>query len=311
MNNDMYDYEISQEELDAWEKELYQDTMSEIEKTEKVIPEKEMKPVKDAAMDMAAKTTEYRRLEQDCGHSQPEVWVERTNGQLKVTKDLAICRKAYEDEAAQEIKQMALQKAKESIDDVNKTFREHIKKMRELYANELENTRRENQRMQAQMKEMQSMINELIETSRERARQPLLNTMALAFSDLQQTVKTNGEHYSKVVRDGVSHKVQDTYHAISEAPRRIKNAIKAKAWNKVESVLAQTTHRLKEASQHMEQNRLAAEQKEKTALEKAKATPAKWRQQAKEQEPEQKVRPQRRVTVMRKQENTQSRGMER
>ena len=73
MNQDMYE-EISQEELDAWEAQFYQESTQEMAKTEKVVPEKDLKPVKDAAKNMTTQMQGYRHMEQDCGHSQPEVW---------------------------------------------------------------------------------------------------------------------------------------------------------------------------------------------------------------------------------------------
>ena len=135
-----------------------------------------------------------------------------------------------------------------------------------------------------------------------------------AFRIFQETVKQNQKHHLKEIRDTVSHTVQDTYHAISEAPRRVQNAIKAKAYHVVESVLSKTTARLNEASRQIEQNRQRAEDQEKQAIALSKATPAKWRRKEAgkiEEKAVEKARPKRRVTVRRPQENSKSRGMER
>lgn len=120
------------------------------------------------------------------------------------------------------------------------------------------------------------------------------------------------------VRRELTHTVQDTCHAISEAPRRVRNAIKAKAYHAVESVLSRTTARLNEASRQIEQSRQRAEAQEKQAIARSKATPAKWRRQETEKTAEkaeektvEKAPAKRRVTVRRPQENAKSRGMER
>ena len=173
--------------------------------------------------------------------------------------------------------------------------------------------REANRRMQDQMAQMQETIKDLREASQTTLTPEQLMVAAEAFRVFQETVKQNQKHHLKEIRDTVSHTVQDTYHAISEAPRRVRNAIKAKAYHAVESVLSRTTARLNEASRQIEASRQRAE---------AKATPAKWRLKDAEKADEktagktegktvEKAQSKRRVTVRRPQENSKSHGMER
>lgn len=309
--DNMYE-EISQEELDAWEAQFYQESTQEMAKTEKVVPEKDLKPVKEAAKNMTTQMKGYRQMEQDCGHSQPEVWKEHAKKQKTINQNLSDCREAYEQEKPQAVKQTAIQKARDSFDEAGKAFKEQIQKLNQMYAKELEAQREANRRMQAQMVQMQETIKELREASRTTLTPEQLMVTAEAFRIFQETVKQNQKHPLKEIRDTVSHTVQGTYHAISEAPRRVRNAIKAKAYHAVESVLSRTTARLNEAS------RQRAEAQEKQAIARSKATPAKWRRQETEKTVEkaeektiEKAPAKRRVTVRRPQENAKSRGMER
>lgn len=322
MNQDMYEdnmyEEISQEELDAWEAQFYQESTQEMAKTEKVVPEKDLKPVKEAAKNMTTQMKGYRQMEQDCGHSQPEVWKEHAKKQKTINQNLSDCREAYEQEKPQAVKQTAIQKARDSFDEAGKAFKEQIQKLNQMYAKELEAQREANRRMQAQMVQMQETIKELREASRTTLTPEQLMVTAEAFRIFQETVKQNQKHPLKEIRDTVSHTVQDTYHAISEAPRRVRNAIKAKAYHAVESVLSRTTARLNEASRQIEQSRQRAKAQEKQAIAWSKATPAKWRRQEAEKTAEkaeektiEKAPAKRRVTVRRPQENAKSRGMER
>lgn len=326
MRND-YDEEMDMAEmdaeLDAWQEQMYRETVAEMTKTEKVVPEQDLKPVKEAAKDMTEQMSGYRQMEQDCGHSQPEVWQEHAKKQEKINQNLSDCREAYEQEKPQEVKQTAIEKAKDSFEEASKAFREQMKKLSQMYAKELEAQREENRRMQEKMQQMEQTIKELTESSRQTPAitKEQLMVVAETFRVFQETVEKNQHHYLKDVRDGVSHTVQDTYHAISEAPRRVKNAIKAKAYHVVEGVLSKTTAKLNEASRQMETNRKLAERSEKRALARAKATPAKWRRKAAEKDNTKVVektvektaaqeQTKRRVSV-RKQENTQSHDMER
>lgn len=326
MNQDMYEdnmyEEISQEELDAWEAQFYQESTQEMAKTEKVVPEKDLKPVKDAAKDMTTQMKGYRQMEQDCGHSQPEVWKEHAKKQKTINQNLSDCRDAYEQEQPQAVKQTAIQKARDSFEDAGKAFKEQIQKLNQMYAKELEAQREANRWMQAQMAQMQETIKDLREASQTTLTPEQLMVAAEAFRVFQETVKQNQEHHLKEIRDTVSHTVQDTCHAISEAPRRVRNAIKAKAYHAVESVLSRTTARLNEASRQIEASRQRAESQEKQAIARSKATPAKWRLKDTEKADEktagkteektvEKAQLKRRVTVRRPQENSKSRGMER
>lgn len=305
--NDNGHEEISQEELDAWEREFYEATIQEMEKAEKSVPEKDIQPVKEAAMDMTEKMSGYRQMEQDSGHSQPEVWQEHAKKQEKINQNLEDCRKAYEQEKTQEVKQTAIEKAKDSFEEAGKAFSEQMKKLSQMYAKELEAQREENRRMQERMREMEQVIKELREASRPVMTKEQLMVTAEALRILQETVKKNQMHHLKDVRDSVSHTVQDTYHAITEAPRRVRNAIKAKAYHAVEGVLSKVTARLNEASSKIEENRQRAEKNEQMALSKAKATPARWRcvLQTKERDEKENAQTQekprrRRVVAMRK-----------
>ena len=351
--NDNGHEEISQEELDAWEREFYEATIQEMEKAEKSVPEKDMQPVKEAAMDMTEKMSGYRQMEQDSGHSQPEVWQEHAKKQEKINQNLEDCRKAYEQEKPQEVKQTAIEKAKDSFEEAGKAFSEQMKKLSQMYAKELEAQREENRRMQERMQEMERIINELCEMSRpvlarehnhdnsleganptrpERIQEqsktgprlkitprPLASAeqilaVAEAMRILEDIAKKNQAHRSKNVRDSVSHTVQDTYHAITETPRRVRNAIKAKAYHAVEGVLSKVTARLNEASSKIEENRQRAEKNEQMALSKAKATPAKWRRMENnkntERKEEDKTKKKRRVVAIHK-KDSKSHGMDR
>lgn len=94
MRND-YDEEMEMaemdEELDAWQEQMYRETVAEMTKTEKVVPAQDLKPVKEAAKDMTEQMHGYRQMEQDCGHSQPEVWQEHAK---KQEKSIRTCRTA-------------------------------------------------------------------------------------------------------------------------------------------------------------------------------------------------------------------------
>lgn len=344
--NDNGHEEMSQEELDAWEREFYEATIQEMEKAEKSVPEKDMQPVKDAAMDMTEKMSGYRQMEQDSGHSQPEVWQEHAKKQEEINQNLEDCRKAYEQEKPQKVKQTAIEKAKDSFEEAGKAFSEQMKKLSQMYAKELEAQREENRRMQEKLQEMEQIVKDLCEVSRpvlaqkhiydnslvganptrtERIQElsktgprlkitprPLASAeqilaVAEAMHILEEIAKKNQAHRSKDVRDSVSHTVQDTYHAIAEAPRRVHNAIKAKAYHAVEGVLSKVTARLNEASRKIEENRQRAEKNEQMALSKAKATPVKWRRVQQPQERDEKENAQtkekprrKRVVAMRK-----------
>lgn len=345
--------EISQEELDAWEREFYEATLNEMEKAEKSVPEKDIQPVKEAAMDMTEKMSGYRQMEQDSGHSQPEVWQEHAKKQEKINQNLEDCRKAYEQEKPQEVKQTAIEKAKDSFEEAGKAFSEQIKKLSQMYAKELEAQREENRRMQEKLQEMGRLIKDLCEVSRPvMAQQPIYDNskadanpsrpeipqeqskanprlqatprpltsaeqilaVAEAMRIFEEIAKKNQRHRAKDVRDSVSHTVQDTYHAISEAPRRLRNAVKAKAYHVVKGVLSKVTERLNEASHRMEENRQHAERNEQIALEKAKATPAKWRSMEEnkitEKKEEDKTKKKRRVVAVHK-KDSKSHGMDR
>ncbi len=286
--NDNAHEEVSQEELDAWEREFYEATINEMEKAEKSVPEKDIQPVKEAVMDMTEKMSSYRQMEQDSGHSQPEVWQEHAKKQEKINKNLEDCRKAYEQEKTQEVKQTAIEKAKDSFEEAGKAFSEQMKKLSQMYAKELEAQREENRRMQEKMQEMERIIKELREASRPVMTKEQLMVTAEALHILQETVKKNQTHHLKDVRNSVSHTVQDTYYAITEAPRRVRNAVKAKTYHVVEGVLSKVTARLNEASRKIEENRQRAEQNEQVALSKAKATPARWRRTLQTQERDEK-----------------------
>ncbi len=353
--NDNGHEEISQEELDAWEREFYEATIQEMEKAEKSVPEKDMQPVKEAAMDMTEKMSGYRQMEQDSGHSQPEVWHEHAKKQEEINKNLEDCRKAYEQEKPQEVKQTAIEKAKDSFEEAGKAFSEQMKKLSQMYAKELEAQREENRRMQEKLQEMERIVKELCEASRpviahehsydntkaganptrsvmtqdqsktgprlQITTRPLASAeqilaVAEAMRILEEIAKKNQAHRSKDVRSSVSHTVQDTYHAIVDAPRRVRNAIKAKAYHAVEGVLSKVTARLNEASRKIEENRQRAEKNEQIALSKAKATPARWRRvlqpqkQDEKEDVQTKEKPKRkRVVAMRK--SSKSHDMER
>lgn len=318
---DEYGNEIPLEEideaLDAWQEQMYQETVAEMTKTEEIVPEKDLKPVKEAAKDMTDQMYGYRRMEQDCGHPRPHVWQEHAEKQAEITKDLTNCRKAYEEDKTPEMKQTAIEKARDSFEEASKAWRLQMQKLSQMYAKELEKQREENRRMQEKMQKMEETIKELRESARPVLTKEQLMVAAEALRVLQTTVERNRSHYLKEVRDHVSHTVQDTYHAIEEAPRRVKNAIKAKAFHVVESVLSKTTAKLNEASRQIEENRRIVERNEKRALARAKATPAKWRLKTEEKnkeniiekEPVQEKR-KRRVSMQR-QEHTQERNRSR
>ena len=223
------------EEIKKWQAiessiQTYTDGMkNQIASLESTVPETVRETVAKGAGDYIKSMSAYRETEQYSGVPQPSVWDESKIQYNRNSDAIAILKKAYTEGRTPLEKEEALQSVIQSLQNAADYFSSQQKTLASQRGADIEISKRERIRLEAQVKELQSVIMELRETAEKHELHltQSYQTLAQSYDELQQKVQESTKRfwYIKKFREDMSNTINEAYVAVKNPPQGVKDAI--------------------------------------------------------------------------------------
>lgn len=238
------------EEIKKWQAiessiQTYTDgTKDQIASLESTVPETVRETVAKGAGDYIQSMSAYRETEQYSGVPQPSVWDESKIQYNRNSDAIAILKKAYTEGRTPLEKEEALQSVMESLQNAADYFSSRQKTLASQRGADIEISKREKIRLEAQVKELQSVIMELRETAEKHELHltQSYQTLAHSYDELQQKVQESTKRfwYIKKFREDMSNTIKEAYISVKNTPQRVKDAIEQTACAVIDDAYTKT-----------------------------------------------------------------------
>ncbi|WP_288878580.1 hypothetical protein [Megasphaera massiliensis] len=238
------------EEIKKWQAiessiQTYTDGMkNQIASLESTVPETVRETVAKGAGDYIKSMSAYRETEQYSGVPQPSVWDESKIQYNRNSDAIAILKKAYTEGRTPLEKEEALQSVIQSLQNAADYFSSQQKTLASQRGADIEISKRERIRLEAQVKELQSVIMELRETAEKHELHltQSYQTLAQSYDELQQKVQESTKRfwYIKKFREDMSNTIKEAYVSVKNTPQRVKDAIEQTACAVIDDAYTKT-----------------------------------------------------------------------
>lgn len=238
------------EEIKKWQAietsaQAYTDgTKNQIASLESTVPEIIRETVAKGAGDYIKSMSAYRETEQYSGVPQPSVWDESKVQYNRNSDAIAILKKAYTEGRTPLEKEEALQGVMGALQNAADYFSNQQKILASQHGTDIEISKREKIRLEAQVKELQSVIMELRETAEKHELHltQSYQTLAHSYDELQQKVEESTKRfwYIKKFRTDISNTIKDAYVSVKNTPQRVKDAIEQTACAVIDDAYTKT-----------------------------------------------------------------------